>query len=122
MKLLLTTPLVLLCFLCAVVQAQDFNSKLGGIGVEIEPTDNGILIKRILPNTPASLVDLRAGDLIIKIDGRQASALNAKEAVIVLRGKVGSVVQLSISRLGQDQEINVKVKRDIIYISRQVYY
>ena len=118
MKLLLTTPLVLMCFLCTVVQAQDFDLKLGGVGVEIEPTNNGILIKKILPNTPASLVDLRAGDLITKIDGRQASALSVKEAVTMLRGKVGSVVQLSILRLGQDQEINVKVKRGIIYISR----
>jgi regulation of enolase protein 1 (concanavalin A-like superfamily) len=74
--------------------AADFTS--GGLGVELEIRNGVLLIIRVIPGSPAERDGLRAGDKIVAIDGRPTDAMAPAAAVSLLRGPVGTTVQLRL--------------------------
>lgn len=89
--------------------------EFGGLGMEVT-MENG-LVKIISPidDTPAQKEGLEAGDLIVAIDKKPISGMTLLEAVDLLRGKPGTIVQLHIKRKGKDV-FEKKLTRAIIHV------
>ena len=87
-----------------------------GIGAEIGLRSGILTIIAPLDDSPAAAAGLRAGDLILKIDGRTTAEISIDEAVRQIRGPRGSKVVLTIAREGEAAPREVTVIRDKIVI------
>jgi carboxyl-terminal processing protease len=86
----------------------------GGIGVKIQEHDQGALILRIFGETPAERKGLRYGDVIVEVDGDLVAGENLTRIASLLRGSVGTSVDISIKRPKEDALLNfVLVREDI---------
>ncbi|MCK5384555.1 MAG: S41 family peptidase [Alphaproteobacteria bacterium] len=90
--------------------------EFGGLGIEVT-MENG-LVKVVSPidDTPAFRAGIQSGDYIVKIDDETVMGMSLSDAVGKMRGKVGSTIDLSIAREGEDTTIEVTIIRDIIQI------
>ncbi len=92
------------------------SGQFGGLGLEV--TQAGGLLKVISPidDTPASRAGIKAGDIIVDIDGHSTDGLNLDDAVDKMRGAVGSQITLTLKRNGIDTPVVVTLTREIIQI------
>ncbi|MGC8525033.1 MAG: S41 family peptidase [Acidibrevibacterium sp.] len=90
--------------------------EFGGLGLEVTQ-DNGF-IKVISPidDTPAARAGIKAGDLILALDGKSVQGLSLNDAVDKMRGTPNSKITLTIKREGVEKPIEVSMKREIIHI------
>jgi len=87
-----------------------------GIGAEIGIKNNQLLIIAPLEGTPAEKAGLRAGDKILKIDGKDTVDLTIEEAVNLIRGPKGTEVTLTIFREDWKEAKEIKIVRSVIKI------
>tara|TARA_B100000886_G_scaffold92772_2_gene61326 strand:+ start:211 stop:1350 length:1140 start_codon:yes stop_codon:yes gene_type:complete len=94
----------------------DTKGEFGGLGIEIT-MENG-LVKIITPidGTPADKVGILPGDFIVKISNKQVKGMSLLDAVKLMRGKVGTSIEITIRRPDIDNEIKFKITRAIIKI------
>jgi len=87
-----------------------------GIGVELQQQPDNSSLKVIAPidGTPAARAGVLAGDVIIAIDGKPVSAIDASEP---LRGAAGSKVVLTLVRSGRDKPFDVSLTRETIRVT-----
>lgn len=92
------------------------NGAYEGIGVELQQQPDNASMKVIAPidDTPAAKAGILAGDLIIAIDGKPISAIDASEP---LRGPAGSKVVLTIVREGRPKPFDVSLTRQTIRVT-----
>lgn len=85
-----------------------------GIGVFISPSSDDGYLTVISPieGSPAEKSGIKAGDKILKVNGKTVSAKHSDEAISMIKGKEGTSVELTLIRDGK--EFNVKVKREEI--------
>ena len=76
------------------------------------------VVKVISPidDTPASRAGIKAGDYIVKIDNIQVQGKSLSEAVDLMRGPVGSGIELTIRRRGEKKALTFNIVREIIQI------
>ncbi len=89
------------------------NGAYEGIGVEVLQQENTLKVVSPIDDTPAARAGLKAGDLIVAIDGTPINAIDASEP---LRGKAGSSVVLTIAR-GEQKPFDVTVMRETIRVT-----
>lgn len=87
--------------------------KLSGIGIEIGIKNNRLTVVAPIDGTPASKAGLRAGDIIVSIDGQDTSNMTVDEAVTKIRGQKGTEVKLGIIHPGSSLEEITIVRDDI---------
>ncbi|MBN2453713.1 MAG: S41 family peptidase [Candidatus Omnitrophica bacterium] len=90
--------------------------EFGGVGVEITLKEGILTVIAPIAGTPAEAAGMRAGDRIVKIDGKSTKKITLDEAVKKMRGKPGTVVTLTVWREGPVNVIDIPIKRDIIKI------
>jgi carboxyl-terminal processing protease len=90
--------------------------KYGGLGMEIGMRNKKITVISPMDNSPAKRAGIRAGDIIEKINGISVSTLSTQKVSTLLRGPVGTNVELSIGRNGYDGEILMNITRSEILI------
>ncbi|HEV2736515.1 MAG TPA: PDZ domain-containing protein, partial [Longimicrobiaceae bacterium] len=76
------------------------SGEYAGIGAQIVERDGWVTVLASLPGTPAERAGLRAGDRMVEIAGRSTKGWNSDQAVKVLRGPRGQVVNVKIVRIG----------------------
>ena len=93
------------------------SGEVGGLGIEVG-MDHGV-IKVISPidNSPASKVGVKAGDYIVKIDDIQVQGKSLTEAVDLMRGKVGTDIEITVRRRGEKKALTFIITRDIIKVA-----
>jgi carboxyl-terminal processing protease len=91
--------------------------EFGGLGIEVTLDENGF-VKVVAPidDTPAAKAGLQAGDLVVQIDGEPVMGLSLSEAVDKMRGKVGTTIDLVVSREGEEGPLEFTLTRAIIKI------
>lgn len=89
-------------------------SKIYGIGVNIYSNSGKIEIFNVMPATPAEFAQLKRGDIISAVDGKDINGMNVSDVAALVRGPENSVVELTILRDGK--KINKKIKRKEIKI------
>ncbi len=96
--------------------SDELSGSFEGIGAEIGLRENQLTIIAPLPGTPADRAGLRAGDLVLTIDGKDTSNMALDYAVSIIRGQKGTKVTLKIYRTGEDQPRELVIARDKIEI------
>ena len=90
------------------------SSKIYGIGVNIYSNSGKIEVFNVMPGTPAELAQIKAGDIIIAVDGKDISGHNVSDVASLVRGPENSIVELTILR--DCKKITKKIKRKEIKI------
>lgn len=95
--------------------------KYGGIGMEIGIRNNRITIISPMDNSPAQQAGIRAGDIITKINKEPVIISSTERISKLLRGSIGSEVEITILRPGFENEITLLIKRGEITIEDVSY-
>ena len=92
------------------------SGEFGGLGIEVSMEAGVVKVISPIDDAPASRVGIKAGDYIVKIDDIQVQGKSLSEAVDLMRGPVGSSINLTIRRVGQKKALTFDVVREIIEI------
>jgi carboxyl-terminal processing protease len=92
------------------------SGQFGGLGLEVTQADGLLKVISPIDDTPAARAGIKAGDIIVDIDGHSTDGLNLDDAVDRMRGAVGSQISLTLKRNGIDTPVNVTLTREIIQI------
>lgn len=92
------------------------SGEFGGLGIEVGYEDGFVKVISPIDDTPAQRAGVKAGDLIIKLDGKSVKGISLMEAVKMMRGKPGSEIVLTILREGEEKPFNLPVIRDVITV------
>ena len=94
----------------------DTSGEFGGLGIEVTMESGVVKVISPIDDTPASRAGIKAGDYIVKIDNTQVQGKSLSEAVDLMRGPIGSSIELTIRRRGEKKALIFKVTREIIEI------
>ena len=92
------------------------SGKFGGLGIEVGMEYGVVKVISPIDNSPASRVGVKAGDYIIKINDNQVQGKSLTEAVELMRGPVGSDIEITVRRKGVKKSIIFTITREIIKI------
>ena len=92
------------------------SGEFGGLGIEVGMESGVVKVISPIDNTPASKAGIKAGDYIIKINDEQVQGKSLSEAVDLMRGPVGSSINLTVRRVGQKKALKFNIVREIIEI------
>ena len=98
----------------------DTKGEFGGLGIEIGMESGVIKVISPIDDTPASKVGIKSGDYIVKINEEQVQGKSLTEAVELMRGPIGSEINLTIRRKNVKKALNFKIKRAIIEVKSVV--
>ena len=92
------------------------SGEFGGLGIEVTMESGVVKVISPIDDTPASKAGIKAGDYIVKINDTQVQGKSLSEAVELMRGPVGSSIELTIRRRGEKKALTFSVTREIIQI------
>jgi len=92
------------------------SGKFGGLGIEVSMEAGVVKVISPIDDTPASRAGLKAGDYIVKINNIQVQGKSLSEAVDLMRGPVGSGIELTIRRRGEKKALTFNIVREIIQV------
>ena len=92
------------------------SGEFGGLGIEVGMEHGVVKVISPIDNTPASRAGVKAGDYIIKINDTQVQGKTLFQAVDLMRGPVGSAIEITIRRKGVKKSIVFNIIREIIQI------
>ena len=94
------------------------SGKFGGLGIEVGMESGVVKVISPIDNSPASRVGIKAGDYIVKINDMQVQGKSLSEAVDLMRGPVGTDIEITVRRVGEKKAIIFNITREIIEINR----
>ena len=92
------------------------SGEFGGLGIEVGMEAGVVKVISPIDDTPASRAGIKAGDYIVKINDTQVQGKSLSEAVDLMRGPVGSSIELTIRRVGKKKALSFNIIREIIQI------
>ncbi len=92
------------------------SGKFGGLGIEITMEHGVVKVITPIDDSPASKVGVKAGDYIVKINDTQVQGKSLNEAVELMRGPVGTDIEITVRRIGVKKAIIYKITREIIEV------
>ena len=95
---------------------ESLEGEFDGIGIVFNASTDTIMVINVIPQGPSDKAGVRAGDRIVRIDGRNVAGqkISQDSMMRLMRGKRGSKVKLSLQRRGLDRNVDVVVTRDAI--------
>ena len=92
------------------------SGKFGGLGIEVGMESGVVKVISPIDNTPASKAGLKAGDYIVKVNGVQVQGKSLMDAVDLMRGPVGSNIEITVRRRGVKKALIFNITREIIQV------
>ena len=92
------------------------SGEFGGLGIEVGMEFGVVKVITPMDGSPAAKEGVKAGDYIVKIDGIQVQGKTLSEAVELMRGPVGSDLEITIRRKGEKKALVFKITREIIEV------
>ena len=92
------------------------SGEFGGLGIEVSMESGVVKVISPIDDTPASKAGLKAGDYIVKINNIQVQGKSLAEAVDLMRGPVGSGIELTVRRRGEKKALTFNIVREVIEI------
>ena len=92
------------------------SGEFGGLGIEVTMESGFVKVITPMEDSPADKVGVKAGDYIIKINEKQVKGLNLMEAVNLMRGKIGTPINITIRRLDVEEDLKFVIVRDKIKV------
>jgi len=96
------------------------SGEFGGLGIEVSMEAGVVKVISPIDDTPASKAGVKAGDYIVRINGEQVQGKTLMEAVNLMRGPVGTSIEITIRRKGLKKAKIIKIIREIIEIKSVV--
>ena len=90
--------------------------EFGGLGITVGVRDGALTVIAPIEGTPADKAGLEAKDIILKINDESTIGMTIDDAVAIMRGKVGTPIDLTIVREGENKPIAIHIVRGIISI------
>jgi carboxyl-terminal processing protease len=94
----------------------DTSGQFGGLGIEIGMEAGVVKVISPIDDTPAAKAGIKAGDYIVKIGEEQVQGKSLMDAVKLMRGPVGSSIDLTIRRKKVKKPLEFKITRKIIQV------
>ncbi len=95
---------------------EDTTGEFGGVGIEISVKDEQLTVVTPIEDTPAEKAGVKAGDVILKIEGVSAKGMSLLEAVKKIRGPHGSKVNITLQHKGETTTYDVVLNRERIAV------
>ena len=92
------------------------SGEFGGLGIEVSMEAGVVKVISPIDDTPASKAGIKAGDYIVKVNDTQVQGKSLSEAVDLMRGPVGSSIELTVRRRGEKKALTFNITREIIEI------
>ena len=92
------------------------SGEFGGLGIEVTMESGFVKVITPMEDSPADKVGVKAGDYIIKINEKQVKGLNLMEAVNLMRGKIGTPINITVRRLDVEEDLKFVIVRDKIKV------
>ena len=92
------------------------SGEFGGLGIEVGMEAGVVKVITPMDGTPADRAGLKAGDYIVKINDTQVQGKSLSEAVDLMRGPVGSSIELTVRRIGEKKALTFNITREIIEV------
>jgi len=96
------------------------SGKFGGLGIEVSMEAGVVKVITPIDDTPAARAGVKAGDYIVRINGKQVRGKTLMEAVTLMRGPVGTPIEITIRRKGLKKAKIFKINREVIEIKSVV--
>src|SRR5712671_2466102 len=93
---------------------EDQRGRYYGVGMTIVPKENLTYVLAPMPGAPAFRAGIRPGDVIMAVDSKPAAGLSSSEVADMLKGPKGTIVHITMKRVGYDDQLNFTVTRDEI--------
>jgi len=94
----------------------DTSGEFGGLGIEVSMESGVVKVITPIDDTPASRAGVKSGDYIVRINGEQVQGKTLMEAVNLMRGPIGSSIEITIRRKGLKKAQIFKITREVIEI------
>jgi len=94
----------------------DTSGEFGGLGIEIGMEAGVVKVISPIDDTPAEKAGIKAGDYIVKIGKEQVQGKSLMEAVKLMRGPVGTSIDLTVRRKNVRKPIEFKITRKVIEV------
>src|SRR5437016_7388160 len=93
---------------------EDQSGKYYGVGMQVGPRNNKVIVIAPFAGTPAYRAGMRPGDIIAAVDGKPTDNMNTSEVADLLKGPRNTNVRITILREGSDKPLDFNVVRDEI--------
>ncbi len=97
--------------------ATETSGEFGGLGIEVGMEAGVVKVISPIDNSPAYKVGVKAGDYIVKINEIQVQGKSLSEAVELMRGPVGSNIEITVRRRGERKALTFTITREIIEVA-----
>ena len=95
----------------------DTKGEFGGLGIEVGMEAGVVKVISPIDNSPAEREGIKAGDYIVKINNTQVQGKTLNEAVELMRGPVGSTLEITVRRIGLRKSLIFNITREIIQVA-----
>ena len=96
------------------------SGEFGGLGIEVSMEAGVVKVITPIDDTPAAKAGVKAGDYIVRINGEQVQGKTLMEAVNLMRGPVGTPIEITVRRKGLKKAKIFQITREIIEIKSVV--
>ncbi len=96
---------------------EEAKGEFGGIGIEVTFKDGMVTVITPISGSPAEIAGIKPGDKIVKINSKTTKDMDLNAAVKEMRGKSGTVLNITVWREKDQKILDFSVKRDIIKIN-----
>ena len=90
--------------------------EFGGLGITVGVRDGALTVIAPIEGTPADKAGLESKDIILKINDESTIGMTIDDAVNIMRGKVGTPIDLIIVREGENKPLPIHIVRGVISI------
>jgi len=91
-------------------------NKFGGIGIQVTLEGGELKVISPLVGTPAYRAGIRAGDRIIRVEGKPTKGMTLDQAVKTLRGKIGTSVKLTVLHADDSKTETLSIAREVVRV------
>jgi len=96
---------------------EDTTGSYAGLGIEVLQVEGSLRVIAPIDESPAERAGIKAGDTIVRIDGKAVQADDLEAAIASLRGKPGSPITLSVLHEKQTVPVDIPLKREVIRVA-----
>ena len=95
---------------------EETSGEFGGLGIEVTMEAGVVKVISPIDDTPAAKAGVKAGDYIVRINGKQVQGKTLMEAVNLMRGPVGTSIEITVRRKSLKKAKVIKIIREIIEV------
>ena len=92
------------------------SGEFGGLGIEVSMEFGVVKVITPMDNSPAEKEGVKAGDYIVKINGVQVQGKTLSEAVELMRGPIGTKLEITVRRKGVKKALIFEITREVIEV------